>query len=533
MLILKKITLFAVISIFVWSCTSEDTGKDDQDLGTEISDQSLNTSSKRPTKFTVLVYNVENLFDLDGKSIFPDYRPRTLERPRGYTPSHLLTKLENIAAVLEASCDGEGPDIILFQELETDLTPNDWEGTFNEFLAETENFSTREILTSEVADYYKHLPIEAWLWRILFESGMGDYHVAMADHRNDPLGRPIAHRNAVFSKFPISSSTTHHTAGARSILEVEVDIEGHPLLLFNNHWKSGTSSEESELIRTGNARVLRTRIDAILKENPLTDLIIAGDFNSHYNQKYLFRGMERTGLNDVLGIQGNELSIREQGGPALYSLWYELPKEKRFSEIFNYQYYTLMNMIIPCGLYDYEGIQYVDNSFRVIAQPGLNANEITGAPIRWSFDHDGNGYSDHFPIAADFITVPHSIPKRFLFLENPTIEPVPPKDLQRVDFKKFNLSKAQKTNELTRNVHLQSSHHYGEIFLVDAEITQKKPFKVKLNSETFVLWSHNKDLRNFIFKNYLVGERIKFYGELNQYRGNWQFVIHDLTWLME
>ncbi|MEM9399224.1 MAG: endonuclease/exonuclease/phosphatase family protein [Verrucomicrobiota bacterium] len=522
------------ISFLLWGC-SKDAAQDSYEARAEDEIPSSQTYGK-PTRFTVVAYNVENLFDIDGKSNFPDYRPPSLEHPRGYTASHLLTKLENIAEVLSKFRNGEGPDIILFQELESDLTPNDWDGTFEQFLAETENLSTYEILTSELAENYQHLPIEVWLWRILFETGLGDYNVAMADHRNNPLGRPTAHRNGIFTKFPIISSDTHHSAGARSIQEVKVDIDGNALTLFNNHWKSGTASEESELIRTGNARVLRTRVDAVLKENPQADFIIAGDFNSHYNQKYLFPGMERTGINDVLGIQGDELAIRtteDPNAPSLYSLWYELPAEKRYSEIFNFEHYTLMNMIIPRGLYDYQGIQYVDNSFRVIAVPGLNANEISGVPKRWSFANNGYGYSDHFPIAANFTTVLKTIPERYLFLEKPTIEPVPPQKIHQVNFRKFDLKKAIKTTELPPTSHLQNSLNYGNILYVEADVTHQKPFKVQVDSETFVLWSHDKKLRTLIFTHYRIGEKMKFYAELNQYRGNWQFVIHDPSWLIE
>ena len=44
--------------------------------------------------FTVVAYNVENLFDLDGVAAYEDYQPTK------YTPAHALTKLRNIAAVV-------------------------------------------------------------------------------------------------------------------------------------------------------------------------------------------------------------------------------------------------------------------------------------------------------------------------------------------------------------------------------------------------------------------------------------------------
>ena len=44
--------------------------------------------------FTVVAYNVENLFDLDGQAQFEEYQPDR------YTPAHALTKLRNTARVL-------------------------------------------------------------------------------------------------------------------------------------------------------------------------------------------------------------------------------------------------------------------------------------------------------------------------------------------------------------------------------------------------------------------------------------------------
>ncbi|HRE82432.1 MAG TPA: hypothetical protein PLN52_15405, partial [Opitutaceae bacterium] len=43
--------------------------------------------------FTVLVYNVENLFDADGIAVYDEYQPSL------YTPAHLKTKVTNAARV--------------------------------------------------------------------------------------------------------------------------------------------------------------------------------------------------------------------------------------------------------------------------------------------------------------------------------------------------------------------------------------------------------------------------------------------------
>src|SRR5690606_3567636 len=70
--------------------------------------------SARP--FTVVVYNVENLFDADGEAAYEDYQPAF------YRPAHVLTKITHIARVLQQYEEGRGPDLVLLQEIEIDRT---------------------------------------------------------------------------------------------------------------------------------------------------------------------------------------------------------------------------------------------------------------------------------------------------------------------------------------------------------------------------------------------------------------------------
>ena len=57
----------------------------------------------------------------------------------------------------------------------------------------------------------------------------------------------------------------HPLERARPILETKISVNGKPLILFNNHWKSGASSASLEKVRLGNAQVLRKRIDDLLE----------------------------------------------------------------------------------------------------------------------------------------------------------------------------------------------------------------------------------------------------------------------------
>jgi hypothetical protein len=96
---------------------------------------SVPASWARP--FSLVVYNVENLFDADGVAVYDDYQPSK------YTPAHFVTKLTHITQVLAKVDKGAGPDIILFNEIEADQTPDSTVSDVPKWLAkyDTQTFS--------------------------------------------------------------------------------------------------------------------------------------------------------------------------------------------------------------------------------------------------------------------------------------------------------------------------------------------------------------------------------------------------------
>lgn len=367
-------------------------------------------------EFTVVAYNVENLFDLDGIAIYKDYTQDEPDDPFTYGRLKLLTKLQNTAAVLQTINAGAGPEVILFQELEADFSPESGVADFNAFLDLHRETSVGQMLTTGWRAEYAGLPAQAWLLKALSDAGLVGYSVVVAPAKGEDAG--IAHTNAVFSRFPIQAVQRHELGQARDILEVTLDVEGHPLTVYVNHWKSGASNPSREPIRAQNATVLRGLIDARLAADPMADVIIGGDLNSHYNHSILYPEVT-TGINDVLGSQGDELAIRELGGVDLYNLWFELPPKQRYSEVWRGNRGTLMHLLITRGLYDQSGVRYVDGSFAVLMVPGLNADPL-GRPLEWSFAGEtGGGASDHFPVTARF-TVGSGRAGTFVELENPS-----------------------------------------------------------------------------------------------------------------
>ncbi|RLF59743.1 MAG: endonuclease [Thermoplasmata archaeon] len=317
--------------------------------------------------FKVATYNVQNLFDLVlGGTEYDEYVPNSR---MGWNRQTAAVKYRNIARVIN---DLE-PDILALQEVES-----------------------RRALVS-LRDSVK-------------KKGLSFPYLAIADKR------PSAVKCALLSRFPILSKREIPVSEemSRNILAVTIKIDGSPLLLFVNHWKSKRGPES---LRLPYARALRKAIDNV----PFgTDFIVLGDLNSNYNEWTTFRAQDRlndthgrTGINHILGtILGmqmvtEETLLKQKKRRLLYNLWLELKPTKRWS----YNFFGLKgspdNMIIPEGLYDNTGVSYVDNSFGRFTRRYLFRKR---AIFQWQRarngkgKHLGMGFSDHLPIFALFST---------------------------------------------------------------------------------------------------------------------------------
>jgi len=486
------------------------------------------SSALQAAPFSVVAYNVENLFDVDGVAIYEDYQP-----PK-YTPRHLAVKLQNIAQVLKHVDPGKGPAIVVFNEIELDQTPESKVENLAEWVERYKGQSVDELLAQDpLPAELAGAPATAWLLKTLEDAGLKGYSVAETDERPGSYedGRGIAVRNVIFSRFPIAEVRTHHTPNARAILEAKIMVGKYPLYVFANHWKSGASDPESEKIRIENAKTLRRRIDAILKEDPAADILIAGDLNSHYNQNRRYRDLKITGINDVLGSQGNEIALL--GGRAdLYNLWFELPSDQRGSDIYQGEWGTLMHLIVSRGLYDQRGVQYIDNSFAVLKIPGLNA-DVFGRPVRWSHGEVPSGFSDHFPIYASFQTVDTNAPDKFISLKEPSRTPLGPADPVRVDTSTVNLfENALVPEELPQGTDLRDGSFTGRVFHVSApaRIDERGRIYVQVLGQEYVLFTHDRDLRRLMRSSVDKNGHLVFYGELGQYKKEWQFLLHGPEW---
>ena len=431
--------------------------------------------------FSVVAYNVENLFDVDDVSLYDDYRMGM------YGIKELENKLDAIVAVLKKIGGESGPDIILLQEIEVDRTPN-------------KNLSATEELLRE-----------------LKLNGLGPYEYRLGyDPKNPPDSWPSVHC-LTLSKFPITESRLHQLERARPILETTHLIDGHSFTLFNNHWKSGASSPEMEIVRMQNAEVLRRRIDQLIKQDPTIDFLVGGDLNSHYNQSTVYRDvMDRTGINDVLHSTGSEPSGQNNNGK-LYNLWHELKPNERGSDAWRGKWGTLMHILLPNTLYDTKGVHYVTDSFQVESFDRYNQIEGLEIPFKWSNELNGFGASDHFPISARFTTNGEPTAKG--------------KNYTKVETQQRSIGYEEaKKNASSWNQSRLDPKNFGKTFYFTGIVSKKKPFCLKINELEMGLYSFDPETKERLFS-HSIGENISCYGYLSRHRGNWQFIVAKNDWI--
>jgi endonuclease/exonuclease/phosphatase family metal-dependent hydrolase len=473
-------------------------------------------------EFTVLVYNVENLFDVDRVALYQQYGQGAAG---DYGPGPLLNKLERIRRTLAAVNEGAGPEVILFQEFELDRTPY---GTPDpdELLRRTRGRPLAELLAEDA--WARNLPAELLLLKYLDDHGLGGYHVAKPDPARMESHPP--HHNVVFSRFPVSFTRQRPKLDARDLLVVGLDVDGRELIVLNNHWKSGASNAGTEPVRVQNARVVRAELEAILTDNPRADVIIAGDFNAYYNHKAVFPDLPETAVNDVLRANGFESRMVEEGSRNLYNLWFELPPEERGSEVWQGRWGTLMQMVLTPGLYDQRGIQYVDNSFGRLILPGENVETRWGRPIAWTNHGGGAGFSDHLPVYARFRVVAEER-DGWMELHNPTDEAL--SDFRpRVRFERMDRRAVPPLERLGEMPPAERARSIGRLFVVDTVLAAANPPTVRAGELELQVFSPVRALRD-VLSGLEPGDRLQAFADLDDWRGRLQVVIRDPSWLKE
>lgn len=477
------------------------------------------------TEFTVMAYNVENLFDLDRVSSYDDYIENPTD-PNSYGPTKLKGKLKAITTVLKTVNGGKGPDVVILNELEVDHTPESAVTNLKEFLKKHEGTTFEKMLTTEINDDLRGLPIEAWLLKALEDEGLRGYEIVIGALPGNAKKHEDAIKVGILSRLPILSHQTWDTPSARGILEAELQAGNAKFRVLGNHWKSGAGNPAMENIRLGNAQTLRDRVDQILKEDPHADVILGGDFNTQYNQGQRYPFMTKTALQDILGSQGDAKALGGEGQPDLYNLWFDVEPAERYSDEFNGEWGTLIQILVTRGLGDGKGIEYVPGSFHHVLVPGVNCRPPLGLPWHWTNYGPGAGASDHFPVVATFRVGSGSGTASAQKAKSSE----PQKEAVKVGYDSIDRTKLRHASVLKEASDEEMARSIGEIFVVEGVITKKRPVLVQVEGKEYALYSYDENLRK-VFSTYAKGQSVKLVAELGLYKGKLQFIVQDSGWL--
>ncbi|MFC2112050.1 hypothetical protein ACFLTA_02175 [Bacteroidota bacterium] len=260
------------------------------------------SAQKKDEIFSLMFYNVENLFDTESDPEIDDTE-FTPDSEKAWDIEKYEKKLDDIASVIKAVNKAELPEIV--------------------GLCEVENLKVLEDLI-QTKDLKR-----------------GDYGIV---HHESPDTRGIdcallynmeefrvQSSKAIPVSFPFDSSLT-----TRDILYVEGKTSDNETLhLFVNHWSSRWGGEkESEPKRLYCAVSLRMEIDLVMNRDPSAKIIIMGDFNDEPTNRSVFEML-------LANNKRKNASDRE-----LYNLMYDAHNQRNEGSYYYQGNWNMLDQII-------------------------------------------------------------------------------------------------------------------------------------------------------------------------------------------
>jgi len=305
--------------------------------------------------FTVVFYNVENLFDTKNT---PDGRDAefTPDGKNKWTEDRYLKKLDDISKVLSSVNKNELPEIIGLCEIENRTVLDDLIAT--KLLSggnyKIEQFESPDFRGIDCALIYR--PDE---FKVL---------------KSTPI-------KVVFADEP--KFTT------RDILYVKGETNNHEEFhIFVNHWPSRTGGlEQTEPKRMAVAKILKNKIDSVQNINPDANILVMGDMNDEPSNK---------SLSEVLSAKSPEVQ-----NAVLVNLMYPVHNSKKGSYNYRGNWNMLDNIIVSAGLIDNQGFQCKEKEGYVFHEKWMEY-EVKNGEISPNRTYGGPNYyggvSDHFPV---------------------------------------------------------------------------------------------------------------------------------------
>ncbi|WP_346861697.1 endonuclease/exonuclease/phosphatase family protein [uncultured Draconibacterium sp.] len=320
----------------------------------------LNTrAQKNDLEYSVLFYNVENLFDVENDSLTNDDE-FTFEGERHWNYKKLSNKLQNTAKAIVGSSGWELPVLI--------------------GLCEIENRYVLEKLVNETsltpADY-----------KIIHKESPDSRGIDVALLYQSDLFYPLKYEYYPFVQ------NNNKILNTREILYVEGVVDGIDTLhVFVNHWPSRYSGVmETRDLRNEAAQLLRSKIDLLLNENINSKVIILGDFNDQPNDESIRKYLNSEFLdNKVLNTQ-------------LYNLSGEWIGNNTGTLKYQSQWFIFDQIIVSGALLTSATGLYTETSWAEICNlPFLLETDASNGGLKPKRTYNGykynGGFSDHLPV---------------------------------------------------------------------------------------------------------------------------------------
>lgn len=315
-------------------------------------------AQQNTSEFSILFYNVENLFDTRDN---PDTEDDSFT-PEGelhWTSKRLSQKLLNLSKVILNAGEWNTPDIMVFAEIEN-----------------------KDVLERLLKD----TPLKSIPYKII--------HKESPDHRGIDVG--LIYNSDSFSPieykyYPLEIKSI--ILNTRELLYVSGVLNGTDTLhIFGNHWPSRYSGFlETKDLRRAAALLLKSKVDEINKRFKSPKIVIVGDFNDN---------PEDESLAEVLLAGKVEQPIVDE---KLYNLFFGMNRDDQGSLKYQSQWFIFDQIIVSGSLLSVKsGFKAKPENAKIITLPFLleDDRKFGGKkPFRtyYGFTYNG-GFSDHLPV---------------------------------------------------------------------------------------------------------------------------------------
>jgi len=317
------------------------------------------SSQNLSNEYSIMFYNVENLFDLEDDPNTEDDE-FTPEGDRHWTYNRLTNKLNNISKAVLGASGWNPPELIA--------------------LCEIENRNVLEMLLSKT-------PLQNFTYKIIHKESPDHRGIDVAFIYNEKHFYPLQYQ---FYSIQDNNGVILKT---REIMHVNGILNNKDTLhIFVNHWPSRYEGLlETNQKRIWAAQTLRNGIDELLQDNHNAKIVVLGDFNDQPTDESITKhleAMKHSGKVDT---------------GKLYNLSSGWLNSEMGTMKYRSQWFVFDQIMVTGNLLKNDGGLFTESNFAKIINPHFLMEEDAThggfKPFRTYYGYQYNGgFSDHFPV---------------------------------------------------------------------------------------------------------------------------------------